>query len=233
MRAWTRTAAEVATAGGRHAYPARMRFRLLLAAAVLLSAPTAPAQTVIYRCTDASGAVTMQNDTPCAPGMKQEIRNVGALPTAPAPARRPAVERPRHLPPPGASFELVVGPQKDAPLPDSTVAEAERRPPPPLFQCRTWDEQVYTSEDGAPEPVCVPLQTVGIGGNAQAGAGHACEMRADACTAIAGDALCTAWRRRYDEAVFRAKYSDGRDQAERDAERDRVGKLIADSNCKR
>jgi len=210
-----------------------MYVRFLLAAAFLLFAPLLPAQTVIYRCTDASGAVTMQNDTPCAPGSKQEIRNVGALPTAPPPAPKPAAERPRHLPPPGASFELVAGPQKDAPLPESAVAEAERQPPPPLFQCRTWDEQVYTSEAGEPDPVCVPLQTVGIGGNVQAGAGHACEMRTDDCTALAGDALCTAWRRRYDEAVFRAKYADGRDQATRDAERDRLGKLIADSHCKR
>ena len=62
-------------------------FRVVLAFVAMTVAP-AWAQTVIYRCTDAKGAVTMQNDKPCAPGMKQEIRNVGALPTAPAPAPR-------------------------------------------------------------------------------------------------------------------------------------------------
>ena len=207
---------------------------LALLALILLqaAAPTA-AQTVIYRCTDASGAVTMQNDKPCGPGMKQQIRNVGTLPTAPAPASKPAAAAPRNLPPPGAAFELVVGPQSDTPLPEPTVAEDARQPPPPLFQCKTWDEEVYTSEDGEPEPRCAPLQTVGLNGNPGFGAGQACEMRHDTCTAIAGDDLCTAWRRMFDEAVFRSKYADGRDQQVRDADRDRIGKLLADSSCKR
>ena len=205
----------------------------LVACIFVLPASPAAAQTVIYRCTDASGAVTMQNDKPCGPGMKQEIRNVGALPTAPAPAPKPAAAAPRNLPPPGAAFELVVGPQSEEPLPESTVAEDARQPPPPLFQCKTWDEEVYTSEDGEPEPRCAPLQTVGLNGNPNLGAGQACEMRHDTCTPIAGDDLCRAWRRQFDEAVFRSKYSDGRDQRARDAERERIGKLLADSNCKR
>jgi hypothetical protein len=219
--------------GARLHYPASMPARLLLLLLALsaLSVPSALAQTVIYRCTDASGAVTMQNDKPCGPGMQQQIRRVGALPTAPAPAPKPAAERPRNVPPPGASFELVVGPQTDTPLPDSSVAEAERKPPPPLFQCKTWDEEIYTSENGEPEPRCAPLQTVGLNGQPGFGAGQACEMRADTCSAIEGDALCKAWRQQFDEAVFRAKYSDGRDQATRDAERDRIGKLLADSDC--
>jgi hypothetical protein len=206
---------------------------LPLVACVLLPAAPVAAQTVIYRCTDASGAVTMQNDKPCGPGMKQEIRNVGALPTAPAPAPKPAAAAPRNLPPPGAAFELVVGPQSEEPLPESTVAEDARQPPPPLFQCKTWDEEVYTSEDGEPEPRCAPLQTVGLDGNPGLGAGQACEMRHDTCTPIAGDDLCRAWRRQFDEAVFRSKYADGRDQRARDAERERIGTLLADSNCKR
>lgn len=204
-----------------------------VASALLLPAAPVAAQTVIYRCTDASGAVTMQNDKPCGPGMQQQIRNVGALPTAPAPAPKPAAAAPRNLPPPGAAFELVVGPQSDAPLPEPTVAEDERQPPPPLFQCRTWDEEVYTSEDGEPEPRCAPLQTVGLNGNPGFGAGQACEMRHDTCTPIAGDELCKAWRRMFDEAVFRSKYADGRDQQARDGDRDRIGKLLADSHCKR
>lgn len=204
-----------------------------IAFALLVPAATGFAQeTVIYRCTDAGGAVTMQNK-PCGPGMQQQVRKVGVLPTAPAPAPKPAATAPRNLPPPGAAFELVVGPQSDAPLPEPTVAEEAREPPPPLFQCTTWDEEIYTSEDGEPEPTCAPLQTVGLNGNPDFGAGEACEMRHATCTPIAGDGLCKAWRRMFDEAVFRSKYSDGRDQRDRDAERDRIGKLVADSNCKR
>jgi len=205
---------------------------ILFSAALLLAAPAARAQTVIYRCTDAGGAVTMQNK-PCGPGMQQQVRKVGVLPTAPPPAPKPAAAAPRNLPPPGAAFELVVGPQSDAPLPEPAVAEEAREPPPPLFQCTTWDEEIYTSEDGEPEPTCAPLQTVGLNGNPAFGAGQACEMRHATCTPIAGDDLCKAWRRMFDEAAFRSKYSDGRDQRDRDAERDRIGKLLADSNCKR
>ena len=204
-----------------------------IALATLLAAAPAAAQTVIYRCTDASGAVTMQNDKPCGPGMKQQVRNVGTLPTAPKPAPKPAAAAPRNLPPPGAAFELVVGPQSETPLPEPTVAEDARQPPPPLFQCKTWNEEVYTSEDGEPAPRCAPLQTVGLNGNPGFGAGQACEMRHDTCTAITGDELCKAWRRMFDEAVFRSKYADGRDQQVRDADRNRIGKLLADSHCKR
>ena len=50
----------------------------LLACVGLLGASGAVAQdTVFYKCTDASGNVTVQNGTPCAAGMKQEIRRVG------------------------------------------------------------------------------------------------------------------------------------------------------------
>jgi hypothetical protein len=46
---------------------------LLLGLAGLLQ--TASAQSVvIYRCTDASGALTIQNGTPCPKGSKQERR---------------------------------------------------------------------------------------------------------------------------------------------------------------
>ena len=48
---------------------------ILLFAALLLAAPAARAQTVIYRCTDAGGAVTMQNK-PCGPGLQQQVRKV-------------------------------------------------------------------------------------------------------------------------------------------------------------
>ena len=33
--------------------------------------------TVFYKCTNAKGEVSMQNGTPCAPGMKQEVKRIG------------------------------------------------------------------------------------------------------------------------------------------------------------
>lgn len=192
--------------------------------------PAAAQQTVIYRCTDAKGAVTMQNDKPCAPGMRQDVRNVGALPTAPAPARKAEAPAAPVGPPPGARFELVRGPVSEA-LPPSSVPEAERKPPPPLFQCETWDRDSYLGENAEPEPRCVPLQTVGIDGSPLAG-GEACEMKRDSCTALSDVALCQAWRRRVDEAQFRMKFAPDGERDARKADYDRYAQALADSNCR-
>lgn len=200
-------------------------------ALLFAASPSAHAQnTVIYRCTDAKGAVTMQNDKPCGPGMKQEMRNVGVLPTAPLPTVR-ANPTPAAAPPVLGNFELVVGPQT-TPLPPATTPEAERVPPPTLFQCKTWDENEYVGENAEPEARCAPLATTGLDGNPGMGAGEACEMRSDQCTPIVDEALCQAWRGRVDEAEFRWKYARAGDSNPRKAEYDRLAKILAESNCK-
>lgn len=207
--------------------------RVLLAGLVgvcvaLLATGTPQAQeTVFYRCTDASGAVTMQNDKPCAAGMKQQIRRIGALPTAPPPTRTQAPST--YVPPPAGSFELVVGPQQA--LPTSAIPEAERTPPPTLYQCRTWDEDEYIGDIAEPEPRCAPLQTTDANGNPNGGAGSACEMVRDACTEASGEQLCAAWRRKVGEAEFRAKFADDRARASLTAEYERLAKVLADSTC--
>ena len=64
-------------------------------ALLLLCAPLAlhaQQQTVFYKCTDAKGNVSMQNGTPCAPGMKQEIKRIGSVRTVPVPAAKPKAE---------------------------------------------------------------------------------------------------------------------------------------------
>jgi hypothetical protein len=200
-------------------------------AGIAASVPASAQQTVIYRCTDAKGAVTMQNDKPCAPGMRQEVRNVGALPTAPAPARKSEAEAAPVGPPPGARFELVRGPVSEA-LPAPTVPEPERKPPPSLFQCETWDKDSYLSENAEPEPRCMPLQTVGIDGSSLLAGGEACEMKRDSCTALTDVALCQAWRRRVDEAQFRMKFAPDDEREARKAEYDTYAQALADSSCR-
>lgn len=213
-----------------------MRHSLFLSSLAALTflfviVPAAHAQgTVIYRCTDANGAVTMQNDKPCGPGMKQETRNVGVLPTAPPPTAREHTT-PAAAPPVLGNFELVVGPQT-TPLPSATTPEAEREPPPTLFQCKTWDEDIFVTENGEPETRCAPLATTGLDGNPDMAAGEACEMRTDECTPIIDDALCQAWRGRVGEAEFRWKYARDRDSKPRKAEYDRLAKILAESNCR-
>ncbi len=184
-------------------------------------------ETVFYRCTDASGAVTMQNDKPCAAGLKQEIRRIGTVPTAPPPTRAEAP--PKFVPPPTGAFELVVGPQQA--LPASAVPEADRTPPPVLYQCRTWDEDEYIGDVAEPEPRCAPLQTTDANGDPSRGAGSACEMVRDTCTEASGEQLCAAWRRKVGEAEFRAKFADDRERASLAAEYERLAKILADSSC--
>ena len=187
--------------------------------------------TTIYRCTDAQGNVTMQNDSPCPPGMKQEVRTIGTLPTAPAPAPRKEAAPVSSDPPPGAQFELVRGPVTEA-LPESTVPAVERKPPPALFECTTWEQEKYFSETGEPESRCVLLNTVGLNGDPNFGAGAACEMKVDTCTALTDRALCAAWSRRIDEAKFRMTFAGETDKATRTAEYERQRAFFIDSTCR-
>lgn len=209
-----------------------IRFASFTIAALLLAAPSTDARaTTIYKCTDANGTVTMQNDKPCAPGQKQEVRQIGELPTAPPPAARAQPAPEPTGPPPGSRFELVRGPVDDT-LPESTVAKADRKPPPPLFECKTWDAETYLNETDTPEDRCAPLNTVGLNGDPSFGAGAACEIKRDTCTALTDQALCTAWQRRIDEAKFRMTYAPENEQEQRKAEYERRLAVFVDSACR-
>ena len=198
-------------------------------AMLLLAAGAAPAQesTVFYKCTDAKGSVSMQNGTPCAAGMKQEIRRVGEVRTVPVPAKRPDAEKPPAAPVYG-DFVLVSGPNmKRTPAPEAVGLP----PPPPLFQCRTWQGDDYLGEDAEPPPRCAPLQVVGIDAKQQLGAGAACEMRDDTCAAVPDEGLCEAWLRRLDEAEFKLKYAGDDNRGERQASFDAINTKVTASNC--
>lgn len=184
-------------------------------------------ETVFYKCTDAKGNTSMQNGTPCAPGMKQEIRRIGSVKTVPVPEKKPVVEAPAEKPAYG-EFVLVSGPNmKRKPAPEASVLP----PPPALYQCATWEGDTYFGETGAPEPRCAPLQVTGIDGSAALGAGSACEMKQDACEAIPADGLCDAWLRRLDDADFKLKYAGRDNQAERKAAFDAIDAKVKASNC--
>jgi len=62
------------------------RVTLLLAATVLAAASTLPGaraqdEILIYRCVDASGGVTLQNDVPCPAGTQQTVKKIGTVQT--------------------------------------------------------------------------------------------------------------------------------------------------------
>ncbi|MEQ1511957.1 MAG: hypothetical protein ABL934_04670 [Lysobacteraceae bacterium] len=197
-------------------------FAPVVALVALTLHPTARAQdnVTIYRCVDASGAVTLQNDVPCPKGSQQTVRKIGVLPTIPAPPA-PVVKPPAAAP----------APQSTPPAPPPAPAVA-RIAPPALFQCRTWDERDYLGDTAEPPATCAPVQSVGIDGSTELGAGTTCEMRQDACVAIPAEQLCASWKKRVDEAEFRWKVGGGRND-ERKAEFDRLSKVYRESTCVR
>lgn len=209
--------------------------RLLLTAALLAGASLAPAQdaTTIYRCTAASGEVTIQNGTPCPAGSRQEIRRVEALPTRSAPPAPALVvaEEPAWTPPPLADFEQVAGPQDEAiagperpELPAAARLAADARlPPPPIYQCETWDNDSYVSEDPAPKPRCVRLDTGGVG--------QACENRYDACARIGQKAECAGWKRRQREIESAWRHARAADKPALQEDFARVTRILTDSTC--
>lgn len=215
----------------------RMPSRCLVACAALAAlagAPGSHAQSpVIYRCTDAAGAVTLQNDTPCPAGSRQEIRRVEVLPSSPPPAALPTAVPDRVLgpPPPLSDFVQVAGPSEpgietpgrpDLP-PPARIADDARLPPPPIFQCRTWDKDSYVSEDPAPKPRCVPIDTGGVV--------DACETRYDVCARIGDNAACDGWKRRQREIESTWRYARGGDRGALQQEFARVTRILTDSTC--
>ena len=176
---------------------------------------------VIFRCTDAGGAVTFQNDVPCAKGAAQERRVMEvAAPVAAATVPTPTVE-PRVRPPLPAA-----GPGAPA-----SIAIAERLPPPPLFECRTWDDRRYLGDLASPPERCAPLQTTGVGGAPGMGAGTACELVSDQCAPVAEDALCDGWRRRLREAEADLRFGRFESRTAAQAEVARVEQVARESTC--
>ena len=187
------------------------------------------ADITIYRCTDASGALTLQN-APCPKGMKQEARTmpgVNTVPMAPGqagtaapPATAPTVPAPATTPIPD-----VVTPSA-APSPDT-----RRLPPPVMFQCTTYDKGRYVTEDPEPASRCVALQTVGLDGNPQSGAGQACEVVRDVCARVPDGALCDAWKQRRDETEVAFRFARPENVEKNRAEYERVARIVAESSC--
>ena len=203
---------------------ARIIFPLLLLCAVNVHAQ----ETIFYKCTDAKGTVSMQNGTPCAAGMKQEMRKVGEVKTVAAPSPKPKPAEPPAAAPQYGELVQVGGPR----VTHTPAATAAALPPPPaLFQCSTWKGDTYLGEDANPAPRCAPMQVVGIDGTPALGMGEACEMKSDTCTAIPDEQLCAAWYRRLDDAQFKLRYADAQSQRERQASFDNIDARINASRC--
>lgn len=192
---------------------------------------------VIYRCTDANGALTIQNDTPCPKGNKQERRVIEAAPSSPAPpfltpaapppAPRPVAPSVPTPPPPAAPTPSPVA------APEPAIADSDRLPPPWLYECRTYNDDSYLSENGSPAPRCVTLTTTGVGGMIESPNTSACEMKTDQCQRVPDGAVCDAWRRRLREAESSLRFGVTEDRAKAEAEVQRLTRVVRESTCGR
>lgn len=208
--------------------------RLALAALFAAGLPASAADVVIYRCTDASGALTVQNDEPCPKGSRQERTVV--QPPPPMPTYVPHTAEPAPVPTRAEAAAAVdtsappTQPRPVAPRP-SQIADADRLPPPPIFRCNTPDNDSYISEAAEPKPRCVRLQTVGHDGDPSRGAGAACEMTYDQCERVPDGAACDGWRQRGREIESSWRYARGNDRRPLQQEFARVATILADTTC--
>jgi hypothetical protein len=203
-------------------------------------APGAPAAVeTIYRCTDSSGNLTVQN-LPCPSGTTQREQRVQGVSSAPASAAS-------NFPPPASAPQLgsageftttSTGPEPRildsanlprTPLPPAGEPDPDRLPPPPLFRCTTYDSDSYLSEEYEQPPRCLRLRTVGLDGNRATGAGQACEVVRDQCARVADGGACEAWHRYAREAESRLRFAHPDNVERRRAEYDRLAAIVTES----
>jgi len=211
-----------------------MKFRHALIL-LLLASPASADEVVFYRCTDASGALTLQN-MPCPKGAKQEKKVMQGVNTVPmgdtASAKPVPSSAPTTAPSTAAPIAPAIPKPTEAVVEDSAGPRDEKRlPPPVLFQCTTYDKDTYITESEEPQSRCVSLRTVGLDGNPQTGAGEACEMMRDQCARVADGALCEAWKKRVGETEVAARYARPGNEAKNQAEFERTRKIYRESNC--
>ncbi|MGY0799904.1 DUF4124 domain-containing protein [Lysobacter sp. A286] len=218
-----------------------MRAALLLLLGLLAGTATAQDSVVIYRCTDATGAVSMQNDIPCAKGSQQQRRVIEIERPTPAPpaAAVPVVPLlPITDPADGqitATDTVATAGEPDEPAQDtgSNPPPADLLPPPPLFSCRSWDRQILLTDNAVPAERCAPLETTGLGGDPAAGAGVACEIKRDHCEPVAEDQLCEQWRKYLNDTEAILQFGRAPDPAGTLAEVERIGAIVDASTCRR
>ena len=209
----------------------RLGLATLLAAAAFATPGADTAQVVIYRCTDASGALTVQNDDPCPAGSRQERSVVQPPPPMPVyvplpPSPQAPVPAPEPEPGPAPA-----GPDRPDAPPPARIADADRLPPPPIFRCHTPGNDRYISEDPEPKPRCVAMQTVGINGDPALAAGAACEWQYDRCERIPDGEACDGWRQRSREIESSWRYARGDAKAPLQEEFARAATILSDTSC--
>jgi hypothetical protein len=199
----------------------RTSSRLALIATLLLAgqpqARAADSTVIIYRCIDAKGHVSLQDD-PCPKDTTQQsARNmvrpqdppyhpVASQPPLPptSPPEPPVAETPYFLPP----------------------------PPPPLYQCTSYDGIVRESEVYDPNPRCEPVVLYFPYPRqltpAQAGS---CRWVQDSCVRLSDEATCERFRQKKREAASALQHAFSDTEAYRKSELQRFTQIV-DESCR-
>ena len=182
---------------------------------------------VIYRCTDACGALTVQNDVPCPKGTKQQKQVI--QPPPPMPAYRPRRDTaPATVRAAAGAARAGRGPRTRCRSTSPTPSACRRR------RCSSATPTTTTatsSEDATPQPRCVPLQTTGL----QRRPEHRRRRRLpDGHRPVPARrrrrGLCDAWKQRLREAEA-AWSSRCRPTPTQRREYERVQRIVRDSTC--
>lgn len=178
-----------------------------LFAAAAAGASVDPGKMTVYRCVDANGKVSLQ-DNPCAAGAKQEVmqmtRPKDAAPTM-SPVKPPADTRPI----------VIVSP-----------AQEYRPAPPDLYRCTDFDGKVREAEYYDPKPRCVPLWVLGYESRSQA-----CRWVEDSCVRYEGKALCERWEARRRQMELDVSHADSTDAPYLKSELARFTQIV-NTSCK-
>ncbi|WP_188310334.1 DUF4124 domain-containing protein [Arenimonas fontis] len=180
-----------------------------LAVLLLLVGPAgATGEITVWRCTDAGGRVTLQ-DQPCPAGQaadaRQMVRPQDPPPRPPAPQPPPA---PAPQPPPEEPYYAWA--------------------PPPIYQCTDFDGAVRYSEDYDPNYRCVPLAVLGydVAGTPAAGA---CRWVRESCLRLDDEAACAQFKAKLKQARSDALHAFSDTAAYRRSEVERLQRIVNES----
>ncbi|GAB2488866.1 DUF4124 domain-containing protein [Arenimonas alkanexedens] len=191
-----------------------MRRYLIASLASLLAfvGPSAAGEMTVYRCQDAAGRITLQ-DEPCPGDQQQSTRSM---------------VRPRD-PPPAAPAPPARDPK---PVDTPPVTEAGQwlpYPPPPLFQCTDFDGSVRFSEDYRPNTRCVPLPVLGYDVRGSSAAAGSCRWVTESCLRLDDDSACEQFKRMLKTARSDALHAFSDTAAYRKSELQRIDAIVSES----
>jgi len=168
----------------------------------------------IYRCVDAKGHVSLQDD-PCPKDSAQESAR--------------SMVRPKDAP---VHAVKAPPPPTEAPAPPAEEYPEFVPPPPPMYQCTSYDGIVRESEVYDPNPHCEPLALYFPDPQrltpAQAGS---CRWVQDSCVRLSDAQTCAIFRQKKREAASALLHSFSDTQSYRKSELQRLTQIV-DESCR-